>query len=726
MSLTTTYSLDFVKLLDLAAVDSATDVTPLFNGGFAGIGDLTGAFSNSRGTLFDAQGTQTGTVSGFTGSNGAIDKLSNGNLVIAGEDGDSIVFKIVSSVTGATVIPTVDLGLAGASNADAEAMSSDRFCIVSQRGGGIDVSIRNNSGSPVSFFDIIPSGSAVATRASVCGSNDGGAIVAWQQTEVGLQKAIWFMVVDPFGAQGARTTFIPNSSSIDRNVETIAIPGGFALLYEDWAVAGVPGPTVIRMTRYTDAGAFIGTTTVSGGISVSATHPSATLLQNGLLAVAYTHEYSADSDTFVSLVDPGTGSALAFRVVSAEESIGDDVDNPVIAAFGLGQLAVFHTNVTDGDADGEALQAVRTTVSNLASDTMIGDSLVDVMYGGAGFDELSGLGNDDLLFGGASSDTVYGGDGNDTLDGGAGNDRIDGGAGVDAVSYATAGSALYIDLRVATQANTGGLGTDVISTIENVIGGAFADVLIGNTGVNTLYGGAGADALVTVEGDDFAYGGLGDDYIAGRDGNDTLFGDDNNDVLDGGNGMDILRGNAGDDHIIGGADNDVIHGGDGVANTGDTGDRWLGGDGGDDFIYGNFGTDRLSGGTGNDTLTGGEGFDYLTGEAGIDTFVYNAVSDGSISEQIGDWQGGVDKLRIDASAFGGGLAAGALAANRLVIGTAANQAFGQFLYNAANGVLYWDADGTGAGSAVAFTRLFTSAFTLPPATLAAADFDIVA
>jgi hypothetical protein len=41
------------------------------------------------------------------------------------------------------------------------------------------------------------------------------------------------------------------------------------------------------------------------------------------------------------------------------------------------------------------------------------------------------------------------------------------------------------------------------------------------------------------------------------------------------------------------------------------------------------------------------------------------------------------------------------------------------------GVLAWDADGTGAGSLVAFTRLFTSAFTLPPAALAVSDFDIV-
>jgi Ca2+-binding RTX toxin-like protein len=351
--------------------------------------------------------------------------------------------------------------------------------------------------------------------------------------------------------------------------------------------------------------------------------------------------------------------------------------------------------------------------------TLIGSSDAETVTGGGSSDSISGNGGNDYLYGGA---------GNDLLNGGAGNDRIDGGAGIDTVDYSAAVSSLYIDLRVATQANTGGLGTDVITTIENVIGGAFADVLIGYAGIDTLYGGGGADAMSTVAGDDFAYGGAGDDYIAGREGNDTLNGDDGYDVMDGGIGADILRGNAGSDFLIGGDGNDTIYGGDGVAfmgNVGDTGDQWLGGDAGDDYIDGNLGTDRISGGAGNDVLTGGEGYDYLTGEAGSDTFVYNYFQEGSISEQIGDWQGGVDKLRIDASAFGGGLAAGPLAANRLVIGTTANQAFGQFLYNTANGVLYWDADGIGASAAVAFTRLFTSAFTLPPAMLAAADFDIV-
>jgi autotransporter-associated beta strand protein len=362
-----------------------------------------------------------------------------------------------------------------------------------------------------------------------------------------------------------------------------------------------------------------------------------------------------------------------------------------------------------------------TSIENLTgsgfNDTLDGDDFVNT---------LNGIAGHDFIFGNGGADTINGGDGDDTIDGGLGGDRLDGGAGSDTVSYASASGALYIDLRVVTQTFTGGLGTDVITTFENIRGGVFADVLIGNAGANILHGGFGADALVTVEGDDFAYGESGDDYIAGRDGNDTLYGGLDRDVIDGGNGLDYLYGESGDDYLIGGADSDFIYGGDGSGNTGDTGDRWLGGDGGDDFIFGNLGTDRLSGGIGNDVLTGGEGNDYMTGEAGMDVFVYNALSEGAISEQIGDWQGGVDKLRIDASAFGGGLAAGPLSANQLVMGITATQAFGQFLYNAATGVLYWDADGTGAGARVAFTRLFTSAFTLPPATLAAGDFDIVA
>jgi serralysin len=430
-------------------------------------------------------------------------------------------------------------------------------------------------------------------------------------------------------------------------------------------------------------------------------------------------------------VDAGAGDDFVYGQAGVDNILGG-LGNDVLRGGGGNDTldgGGGNDTIDWSDAAGPVIAALSATGGGTVTAAGIGTdtfSNFENMTGGGSNDTLTGNDAFNIIKGGAGDDMLNGAGGPDTLIGGLGNDRIDGGTGSDLVDYSAAVLALYIDLRVVTQANTGGFGTDLIISIESVRGGAGSDTLIGNNDANSLFGGAGSDSLVLMGGADYGNGDAGNDYLSGRDGNDALYGALDEDILDGGAGFDFLYGGAGNDYVIGGTENDTIYGGDGAANTGDLGDRWLDGDGGDDVIYGNLGTDRLSGGIGNDVLTGGEGFDYLTGEAGIDTFVYNAVSDGSISEQIGDWQGGVDRLRIDASAFGGGLTAGLLAANRLVIGTAANQAFGQFLYNAANGVLYWDADGTGAGSAVAFTRLFTAAFTQPPAALAAGDFDIVA
>lgn len=71
--------------------------------------------------------------------------------------------------------------------------------------------------------------------------------------------------------------------------------------------------------------------------------------------------------------------------------------------------------------------------------------------------------------------------------------------------------------------------------------------------------------------------------------------------------------------------------------------------------------------------------------------------------------------------------AGALAGNRLVVAAnpAANQAFGQFLYNTATGQLRWDADGTGAGAAVNIVKLLNGGVAVVTS-LHAADFEILA
>jgi Ca2+-binding RTX toxin-like protein len=105
---------------------------------------------------------------------------------------------------------------------------------------------------------------------------------------------------------------------------------------------------------------------------------------------------------------------------------------------------------------------------------------------------------------------------NNVLYAGAGNNGLDGGTGIDTVSYAygLAGTTgVTVSLAVDTAQATGGSGSDTLTSIENLIGSAYADQLTGNTGANSLGGGAGNDLLT---------GGIGRDMLTGGSGSDTF------------------------------------------------------------------------------------------------------------------------------------------------------------------------------------------------------------
>ena len=121
----------------------------------------------------------------------------------------------------------------------------------------------------------------------------------------------------------------------------------------------------------------------------------------------------------------------------------------------------------------------------------------------------------------------------------------------------------------------------------------------------------------------------------------------------------------------------------------------------DDTIIGDHGANRLDGAMGADTLVG---------NGGADTFVF-AHAPGAASgfahpnssanvDTIFDFVSGEDKLEINAAAFGGGLTPGSLAAGAFVVGSAATDADDRFVYDQANGNLYFDADGSGSGAQV--------------------------
>ncbi|WP_253257041.1 calcium-binding protein [Microcystis aeruginosa] len=151
--------------------------------------------------------------------------------------------------------------------------------------------------------------------------------------------------------------------------------------------------------------------------------------------------------------------------------------------------------------------------------------------GGDGNDSLIGDTGNNQLDGGTGNDTLLGGAGDDTLIGGAGNDSLVGGAGTDTAVFGAGNNT--VNLTLTTGQNTGE-GIDVLSGIENLVGGDGDDSLTGNAGNNRLDGGTGNDTLLGQQGADLLDGGTGADSLSGGSGNDTLIGGAGNDTLTGG------------------------------------------------------------------------------------------------------------------------------------------------------------------------------------------------
>jgi len=252
--------------------------------------------------------------------------------------------------------------------------------------------------------------------------------------------------------------------------------------------------------------------------------------------------------------------------------------------------------------------------------------------------------------------------------------------GVDTVTYANSTSRVVVDL-VSGIGSQGYAQGDTYTSIENVVGSAYNDILIGNSGKNTLSGGDGDDYLSGGGGDDTLYGGDGNDQLIGGAGADKLYGgagddflrpDANDLIVDGGEGIDTVAlsslgsvdvilnedgsgtatsssgsvdftgmenvfGSSGQDEITGNSANNELRGlgGHDVLNGGDGNDSLYGGSG-NDTLDGGKDNDTLNGGDGNDTLIGGRGDDTMTGGNGEDTFVFGDDNPWNDDNDVGD------------------------------------------------------------------------------------------
>ena len=363
----------------------------------------------------------------------------------------------------------------------------------------------------------------------------------------------------------------------------------------------------------------------------------------------------------VNRLDGGAGADLMAGGAGNDTYIVDQSGDVIIEYIGGGIDTVETTQNHTLDAGVERL--VLTGFGQAG----YGNSLANRLTGTDGADVLRGFSGDDTLIGNEGADTLWGGAGADVLAGGSGRDRayyLDAGAGISA-SLAN------------TSLNTGEAAGDTYTSIEDLTGTNYDDVLAGLAGNrnNTLRGGGG------------------DDVLKGYSGADRLYGNDGDDFLEGGIGGDVLVGGEGRDTAT------YLQASSGVivsmtalgSSTGDAA--------GDTF----YSIEDLVGSSHDDRLEGNLSSNFLTGGAGADRFVFRAL--GAV-DTVTDFTPGVDEISLYASGFEG-LSGGALAPSAFHVSSTgfATDASHRILYNSTTGDLSFDVDGTGGAEAVIFARV---------------------
>lgn len=352
----------------------------------------------------------------------------------------------------------------------------------------------------------------------------------------------------------------------------------------------------------------------------------------------------------------------------------------------------------------------------------------DEIYGGAGNDKLTDLlGNNDLdggegnnnIIAGSGDDFIYAGAGNDKIVAGDGMNYIDAGDGNNNITSGSGGSAIYagagndkivagdggnfIEAGYGNNNITTGSGDDMVTVRSG------NDKIVAGDGMNVIDAGDGNNNITTGSGIDTIYAGVGNDKVVAGDGVN---------FIDAGGGNNNITTGSGDDTITAGAGNDKIVAGDGV-NVIDAGDgnNMITSGTGDDHIYAGSGKDKITAGAGNDWITSGAGADNISGGLGSDSFVFDNMGAGGF-DTISDFSAVDDMLIFDTSVFAS-LSGGVMAGN-LSFGTAAQDLDDYLIFNATGGKLYYDADGSGSGSAVQIAVLKGSV-----TGLSEANFDVL-
>jgi len=449
------------------------------------------------------------------------------------------------------------------------------------------------------------------------------------------------------------------------------------------------------------------------------------------------------------LLDGGGGADRMLGGTGDDGYIVDAFGDEVIEAAGEGNDVVYaQASYQLGGGQSVETLAARDNSLTVAMD-LFGNELANVIFGNNGANFLDGAAGADIMTGFGGNDTYAVDNAGDVVieQVGGGNDAI----------FTTFSYVLGLGMSVEILASRDNSQT----TAMNLFGNELANIIFGNNGANFIDGGTGADIMTGFGGDDtYAVDNAGDvvvenpgggndaiyttfsyvlglgmsvEVLASRDNSQTtamnlfgneldnfIFGNNGANFLDGGTGADTMTGFGGDDtYVVDNANDRVVE---------DPG-------GGSDSLYtnlsyvlaaghsletlaardnsltvalnltGNELANNVLGNNGANRLDGGAGADVLVGFGSADIFAFTTAAAIGNADYIADFVSGTDKLGLDDAVFQGIGTPGAFTAANFVTGTAAADANDRIIYNAANGQLLYDADGSGAGAAILLATL---------------------
>jgi|GEM_PF-973220 len=330
----------------------------------------------------------------------------------------------------------------------------------------------------------------------------------------------------------------------------------------------------------------------------------------------------AGAETFIGGAgDDSINGGAGFDTLDYSSSVAGVLVNMSPSSQTLNGTVVTYGTVRDGYGGTDTIAAIERVVGSVYADNIFGSNWDDTLEGGSG---------DDVINGG-----IYG---NDTLIGGLGNDSLNGGLGTDTVDYSSSTGSVLANLSssavllkgisVAAGAAQDGLGgTDILTSIEKIIGSSQDDWLVGGTAAETFIAGAGNDTIIAGDGNDTLIGGAGADYLDGQGGDNIVSYADSpsavfinispyNNVNLNGNILAAYTGMDGWGSVDSYANIKGI--------VGSAYDDWLLGSDLSDSIRGGAGNDHIIGSWGNDTMIGDAGNDYIDGNGGNNTVAYSS------------------------------------------------------------------------------------------------------